>query len=210
MSSAPKRKILHNLSKVDYRGGKSYSSPVFQFLKPPESPATETFKSKITAAKGEFIFCNNTTEFKNKVDLLINRKSFRQIACTESAIKELLPDTINVSENFSDQTEASITGCECMVAQTGSVVVSTAQTGSRKTFSFAPVHIVVGSRNKLVTLLDDAFTLIAEKYSGNIPSQITFITGPSRTADIEKTLVLGAHGPKELIIFYIDEILLND
>ena len=45
---------------------------------------------------------------------------------------------------------------------------------------------------------------IREKYKTRLPSQITLITGPSRTADIEKTLVLGAHGPKELHVFILN------
>ena len=43
-----------------------------------------------------------------------------------------------------------------------------------------------------------------EKYKNNLPSLITFATGPSRTADIEKTLVVGVHGPKEVYVFLID------
>ena len=53
--------------------------------------------------------------------------------------------------------------------------------------------------------LKDGFKLIKNKYGTQIPSMISTITGPSRTADIEKTLVLGAHGPKELFVFLIDD-----
>jgi L-lactate dehydrogenase complex protein LldG len=45
-----------------------------------------------------------------------------------------------------------------------------------------------------------------EKYGTDIPSMITFASGPSRTADIEKTLVVGVHGPKEVFVFLVDEI----
>jgi L-lactate dehydrogenase complex protein LldG len=47
--------------------------------------------------------------------------------------------------------------------------------------------------------------LIRKKYEDGFPSLISFITGPSRTADIEKTLVMGAHGPKELYVFLIED-----
>ncbi|MOA49007.1 Lactate utilization protein C [compost metagenome] len=53
--------------------------------------------------------------------------------------------------------------------------------------------------------LKDAFALLKEKYEEHLPSNITVISGPSRTADIEKTLVLGAHGPKEFYVFLIDD-----
>jgi L-lactate dehydrogenase complex protein LldG len=52
--------------------------------------------------------------------------------------------------------------------------------------------------------LKDGFKLLKNKYGHNTPSLISTITGPSRTADIEKTLVLGAHGPKELFVFLLD------
>jgi L-lactate dehydrogenase complex protein LldG len=58
--------------------------------------------------------------------------------------------------------------------------------------------------SQLVTDLKDGFKLIKDKYGNQLPSMITTITGPSRTADIEKTLVLGAHGPKELFVFLLD------
>jgi L-lactate dehydrogenase complex protein LldG len=53
--------------------------------------------------------------------------------------------------------------------------------------------------------LKDSFSLIKKKYGTNLPSMLSVITGPSRTADIEKTLVLGAHGPKDLYVFLLDD-----
>jgi L-lactate dehydrogenase complex protein LldG len=66
------------------------------------------------------------------------------------------------------------------------------------------VHIVLAYTSQLVLDLKDGFKLLKKKYGNNIPSLISTITGPSRTADIEKTLVLGAHGPKELFVFLLD------
>jgi L-lactate dehydrogenase complex protein LldG len=51
----------------------------------------------------------------------------------------------------------------------------------------------------------DALQLIKNRYNDNLPSLISFATGPSRTADIEKTLVVGVHGPKEVYCFLTDE-----
>jgi L-lactate dehydrogenase complex protein LldG len=56
----------------------------------------------------------------------------------------------------------------------------------------------------LVDDLKDAFNAIHEKYSGKLPSMVSVITGPSRTADIEKTLVMGAHGPRELFLILVE------
>jgi L-lactate dehydrogenase complex protein LldG len=51
----------------------------------------------------------------------------------------------------------------------------------------------------------DAFEFLQQKYGEQLPSQISFATGPSRTADIEKTLVVGVHGPKEVFCFLLDK-----
>ena len=67
----------------------------------------------------------------------------------------------------------------------------------------APHHIVLARREQLVADLPAAFALLKEKYAVNYPSMISFITGPSRTGDIERILVLGAHGPKQLTILCV-------
>jgi L-lactate dehydrogenase complex protein LldG len=66
------------------------------------------------------------------------------------------------------------------------------------------VHVVIARSSQVVLEIGDALAGIKGKY-GQMPSQVSMITGPSRTADIEKTLVLGAHGPRDLFVF-----LLND
>ena len=70
---------------------------------------------------------------------------------------------------------------------------------------FPETHLIVGYTSQLVPDLKDALKNVRKKYEDNFPSQISLITGPSRTADIEKTLVLGAHGPKELYVFLIED-----
>jgi L-lactate dehydrogenase complex protein LldG len=98
-----------------------------------------------------------------------------------------------------------MTGCEFLIAHTGSIMVSSAQKGGRQMFVYPPVHVVVARKSQLVDSLEKAYSEIHKKYQNNLPSQLTLITGPSRTADIEKTLVLGAHGPKELVVFILDQ-----
>jgi L-lactate dehydrogenase complex protein LldG len=63
----------------------------------------------------------------------------------------------------------------------------------------------VAYTSQLVYDVKDAILQAREKFAGNLPSLITFATGPSRTADIEKTLVVGVHGPKEVYVFLVDQ-----
>ncbi|HRN49208.1 MAG TPA: LUD domain-containing protein [Niabella sp.] len=83
--------------------------------------------------------------------------------------------------------------------------MSAAQASGRNTSVYAPVHICIAFTNQLVYDIKNAIEGMKEKYKTNIPSLITFATGPSRTADIEKTLVVGVHGPKEVYVFLVEE-----
>jgi L-lactate dehydrogenase complex protein LldG len=67
-----------------------------------------------------------------------------------------------------------------------------------------PVHLVIAQRDQLLPDLATALVFIRRRYDGQWPSTLSIITGPSRTGDIEKVLVLGAHGPKRLAVFFVD------
>jgi len=102
-----------------------------------------------------------------------------------------------------EKCSASVTACEALVAQTGSVLVTSRSCGGRAISILPPHHIVVAAKDQLLPDLAAAFELMRRKYKDDYPSTISFITGPSRTGDIERILVLGAHGPKELTILLI-------
>jgi L-lactate dehydrogenase complex protein LldG len=84
------------------------------------------------------------------------------------------------------------------------MVLSSKVSSGRTTSVYAPVHICIAKTSQLVYDIKDAIESLKKKYGENLPSQISFATGPSRTADIEKTLVVGVHGPKEVYCFLID------
>jgi L-lactate dehydrogenase complex protein LldG len=100
--------------------------------------------------------------------------------------------------------DAGITACEGLVAQTGSILVSSATCGGRGLSILPHVHVVVATLDQIVPTLGDALHLMKDRHAGRMPSMLSFITGPSRTGDIERILVLGAHGPKELIVILVD------
>jgi L-lactate utilization protein LutC len=99
-----------------------------------------------------------------------------------------------------ESSQATITGCDALVAQTGSVLVSAA-CGGRGASVVAPVHIVIATIEQLVPDLDAALARVQERGIVSQNSLLCLITGSSRTADIEKILVMGAHGPRRLIVF---------
>jgi L-lactate dehydrogenase complex protein LldG len=98
-----------------------------------------------------------------------------------------------------ESAQATISACEALVAQTGSVLVSAA-CGGRGASVVAPVHIVVATINQLLPDIDAALARAQERGTVAQNSFLCLITGSSRTADIEKILVMGAHGPRRLIV----------
>ena len=98
-----------------------------------------------------------------------------------------------------ESAQATITSAEALVALTGSVLVSAA-CGGRGASVVAPVHIVMATADQLVPDLDAAFELMRARNTVFQYSYVCLITGSSRTADIEKILVMGAHGPIRLIV----------
>ena len=164
------------------------------------------FAEQFNALGGRFIFCVNRQELAFQFNSLIKKRDWQKVYCIENKIKETVGTS--VEERFTDKDLAgcdiSVTGCECLVARTGTVVMSTAQSSGRTTSVYAPVHICIAFTNQLVYDIKDALALLKEKYNDKLPSLITFATGPSRTADIEKTLVVGVHGPKEVYCFLVD------
>ena len=98
-----------------------------------------------------------------------------------------------------ETSQATITTAEALVAQTGSVLVSAA-CGGRGASVIAPVHIVVATVDQLVPDLESAFAQLQQRGTAQRNSYLCLVTGSSRTADIEKILVLGAHGPRRLVV----------
>ncbi len=105
--------------------------------------------------------------------------------------------------NDMEKCSVGITECDALVAQTGSILVTSRSTGGRALSVLPPHHLVLARRAQLVPDLGTALEQAKARYAPHWPSMISFITGPSRTGDIERILVLGAHGPKQLTVFLL-------
>jgi len=114
-----------------------------------------------------------------------------------------LVDAGGFDKNDLESCDAGITSCEVLVAQTGSILVSSRSSGGRALSILPHVHIVVAALDQIVATLADALREATSRHAGRLPSMLSFITGPSRTGDIERILVLGAHGPKELVVVLV-------
>ena len=175
-----------------------------KIYKPILPDTVSCFKSELEVISGQCFVCENTAEITLKIKEFLASKGISDIYCRDSRIAEMLTGAniayTNNPDNFENM-KVGITGCELLVARTGSVIITSATESGRQMSVFPPIHIVVANESQLVEYLDDAYVFLQKKYGEQLPSTISTITGPSRTADIEKTLVLGAHGPKEFVVF---------
>lgn len=165
------------------------------------------FAEQFTKLQGKFIYVIDHKELAFQLINLAAKMEWNRIYCREKKIIDILPKKL--FENFPHpdiaSCDAAITSCEALIARTGSIMMSTIQESGRTVSVYAPVHICIAYTNQLIYDIKDALQWMKDKYGKELPSLITFATGPSRTADIEKTLVVGVHGPKEVYCFLVDE-----
>lgn len=164
------------------------------------------FAEAITQLQGKFAFCMNLQDLVQQLEQLVTLQQWPPLYCIEEALTQQLKGAGFTNFNTTDLANcpASITTCEALVARTGTIVLSSATASGRTASVYAPVHICIAYTHQLVYDVKDALQLVKDKYAQQLPSLISFASGPSRTADIEKTLVVGVHGPKEVYVFLVD------
>jgi L-lactate dehydrogenase complex protein LldG len=101
--------------------------------------------------------------------------------------------------------QVGVTGCDYLVAQTGTVVITPESAGGRVLSVLPPHHVIIARAEQVSRDLKEALQRLRQQHDGKMPRYISFITGPSRTGDIERILVLGAHGPRKLSILLLPE-----
>jgi L-lactate dehydrogenase complex protein LldG len=183
------------------------------------TPVGETFEQQAALftrnaglLKASFHLLNSREELKSKLRELSAAERWAKLATHAGDLNDLARHTLKLPAlstdaaydvNALEACNVGITGCDALVAQTGSVLITSRSAGGRALSVLPPHHVVLARRDQLLPDLPAAFDLLKKKYAGAFPSFISFITGPSRTGDIERILVLGAHGPKKLTIFCV-------
>ena len=167
----------------------------------------ESFKDHLEALSGEFFMVPDIKEAAAVCQSLTGdlHKGFRQeVELVDALISEMgNPETISPADGLTNAAMAdsdfAVTVCDYLIARTGSIMLRCTSAGGRRLSVLPPFHIVIARQSQLRPSMDACLTDIPE----DDWSYTTIITGPARTADIEKILVLGAHGPKRLAVICI-------
>ncbi|MBC6990704.1 lactate utilization protein C [Hymenobacter sp. BT491] len=211
MSETSRDIILRRIRESLQKPSPQPSAP--DFTAPLHPAATEdlavAFAQSFRRVGGEFYYCATEEDFYDQLFTYKKEKSLENLYVWEPELKKLLHAGgivfLGDEKDFIQHADAGLTTCEALVARTGSVLVSAATSSGRRLSIYPDQHLVVARTSQVVADIGDALQIVRERYGDKLPSMISLTTGPSRTADIEKTLVLGAHGPRSIALFLIDD-----
>ena len=211
MSDTSRDRVLRRIREALVQPAPQPAAP--DFSAPLHPPLTDDlailFAQSFARVGGAFYYCESEEHFFNQLFAYKKEQQLDNLFVWESELKKLLHAggvAFSGDEtNFIKKADASLTTCEALVARTGSVLVSAATAAGRRLSIYPDQHLVLARTSQIVPDIGDALGTVQARYGDRLPSMISLTTGPSRTADIEKTLVLGAHGPRSLVLFLLDD-----
>ena len=180
----------------------------------PEALA-ERFVAELAAVDGETIRCPSIADARRRLAELARSADWQSLGAMDRTIVrdaagELPPDAIHWSAAGQQprqiaELSASLVEADHLLADTGSCLISCPTTQDRLFCYLPPACVVVARSEQLSEHLQDAWpSVVARASDPKLTGEFVIVTGPSRTADIEKTLILGVHGPKRLIVLLVD------
>ena len=168
------------------------------------------FAESFQRVGGEFYYCESLGHLAEQIMGFRQRQQVgapyvwepeMQVLLTAAGVAFRADET-----DFIAHADLSLTSCEALVARTGSVLVSAATASGRRLSIYPDQHLVLARPSQVVAEIGEALRVVQARYGPQMPSMVSLTSGPSRTADIEKTLVLGAHGPRRIALFLLEEV----
>lgn len=173
-----------------------------------EDGADFTFVERFKENGGIFVYFESKENFLDAMKQYIVENQWEPLCSTSKKMHEIFKDSgIALSRDYTTKCKktVSITDCECLIAHTGSVVVTDKCAGSRAAYSNADVLLVFASPSQIVASMKDAIHLVKEKYGSDRPSETVIISGASKSTEIDNQLVIGAQGIKQIALFLVEE-----
>ena len=207
MDSNNSREIILSKIKKSMQEGRNFSIPPHDSnssVFPIPEDLLKTFDEELSAIGGNVIVGDSFVQLIKEFQKVCDTKGINSVFCIDPVLRAGLSDSslqVNDDQESFKEMEIAVTQCEYLISRTGTIVVSSEQASGRRLNVFPPIHVVFAKASQLMVFPDDVLISLGERYGDDFPSLVSFITGASRTADIEKTLVMGAHGPKELFVF---------
>ncbi|WP_201979833.1 LutC/YkgG family protein [Hymenobacter rubidus] len=185
----------------------NFTAPVHPPLNNPD--IVVAFAESFQRVGGEFYYCESLAHLAAQLNGFRQRQQVSAPYVWEPEMQALLYKAgvaFRADESeFIEKADLGLTSCEALVARTGSVLVSAATASGRRLSIYPDQHLVLARPSQVVAEIGEALGVVQVRYGTRLPSMVSLTSGPSRTADIEKTLVLGAHGPRRIALFLLEE-----
>jgi L-lactate dehydrogenase complex protein LldG len=166
----------------------------------------ERFKESLKSVGGHCLVVKDESEAAKEIQKIIEQKEARRIAVSDSDLIKRMMSGTEVLEKVSKaelfDCDLGITSAQWAIAETGTLVLESDKEFHRLTSLVPPVHVAIFEAKQIRQTLGEVLQKLNEK---ELSRTITFITGPSRTSDIELTLAIGVHGPAELFVIVIEK-----
>jgi L-lactate utilization protein LutC len=184
----------HLAASAPYDGGETRvnTDPCKSVSPSAAGSVVEEFKRNLEAVDGHCIITRNDVEVAAALTRITEGK---RVASSDAP-----PPTKDLF-NF----DVGITKAQAAIAETGTLVLDSSVEQNRLVSLVPPVHIAILDASRIYRTLGE--TLAALQAGGEVSPALTFITGPSRTADIELTLTIGVHGPQELFVIVVQDAI---
>ena len=170
-------------------------------------PLIDLFTQNLEAINGRCIVANNDTDIADVLTRIITDLKAQCLAISDHSevkrwlyLTDLEIEELGIAPSASDifHFDVGITSAQAAIAETGTLVLDSVHERHRLVSLVPPVHIAIVNASAIFETLGEALTSLRKQHE--LSPAVTFITGPSRTADIELTLTVGVHGPQELYV----------
>lgn len=171
----------------------------------------ERFRATLERAGGHVHVVASEAEAASALRGIAASAGATRIACSDAPLARELAAAVegaSVFDAWADRerlidADLGVTGAQHGIAETGTLVLVSSSERHRLASLVPPLHVAVLEAQRIVPGLGDAIEAVRGT-DGSPPPLVTFVTGPSRTGDIELTIVVGVHGPKDLHVVVID------
>lgn len=174
-----------------------------------------SFKEKAEALTVKVIRCASSQEAEKAISKEIKESGYKKVVATsltkidiDSVKEQVTKDGVDLvtelNRDLVAEANLGISEFDHGIAALGSVVQDATDIYKRLVSALPSTHMAILSTKSIVPTLEDSLELLQKTYGSEIPRYISYITGPSKTADIERVLTIGVHGPGRLIIVCID------
>jgi L-lactate dehydrogenase complex protein LldG len=177
---------------------------------------TARFAEEVRTVGGECAVATSAGEVASAIASIVERAGARRVAVSNAPLARAavatLPPRVEVLDAPDRDAlfgcDVGVTTAQWGVAATGSLVLVAGDERHRLASLVPPVHVAIVDADAILETLGDALACVAG--DGKVPKLVTFVTGPSRTADIELTLAIGVHGPRALHVVVLDRRQIHD